>query len=114
MNAAFTNYNAGDDRKGNKQLHRAEPFFRATMIPCYKTWGYFHEMHHEQKQFLHRDDWRQIARDNYNSNKDYVDQQWQFCLDSWNTGVYFNAGMFYARVWNALADVPVEAELLQF
>ncbi len=113
LSAAFTSYNAGEDRKGNKRMRRAEPFWRFSMLTCWETNHYFTRMDHNKDAFFARDDWKSIARDNYNANQDYVDQQWQFCLDSWNTGVYFNAGMFYARVWDKLAFVP-EAELLQF
>ena len=62
-------------------------------------------MSDETEAFFKQDKWDDIVKANYKANKDFIDQQWQFCLDSWNTGIYFNSGMFYIRVWMALSGV---------
>lgn len=56
------------------------------------------------------DDWESIARNNYETNQDYIDQQWSHTLKTWNEGVYFNAGMFYAYTYAALTVVPDQLE----
>ena len=67
----------------------------------------FNDIRLQKRQFYAQDDADSIAEANYQANKDLVDQQWGFMLDSYNTGVYFNAGMFYARIFNVLVP-PVE------
>ena len=63
-------------------------------------------MNAEKDAFFEQDGWKQTARQNYDANQDYIDQQWDYALNSWNTGVYFNAGMFYGRVFGALSASP--------
>ena len=84
----------------------SEPFWRKSMAACEDTNPDFERLDERYNAFFDQENWEEIVRAKYNSNQAVVDQQWQFCLDSWNTKVYFNAGMFYARVLEALtADV---------
>ena len=103
LGKAFDDYNAGDLQAGNQHITRTQPLWQLSMILCPETWSDFRAMIKEKDAFFARDDWPSVADQNYDANKDYVDQQWQFALNSWNTGVYFNAGMFYGRVYGALS-----------
>ena len=77
--------------------------FRDSMHICYATNGYFEQIEAAEVAFFSQTEWKKTARANYDANKAYVDQQWEFCLDRWNLGVYFDAGMFYTRVAMALS-----------
>ena len=103
LRKAFDDYNAGDLDAGNKHMRKIQPSWQLSMILCPATWFDFRAMIKEKDDFFARDDWPTVANQNYDANKDYVDQQWQFALNSWNTGVYFNAGMFYGRVFATLS-----------
>ena len=43
-----------------------------------------------------------VQHQNYLLNASFVDHQWRQTLMMWNWKVYFNAGMFYGRVFNKL------------
>ena len=104
---AFIDYNAGNLRGGNRKMRKIDNNYRNSMANCTETNDYFERIDAQTDAFLNQKAWRDEARANYDANKDYVDQQWQFCLDSWNQGIYFNAGMFYTRVAMALQDVAL-------
>ena len=103
LGKAFDDYNAGDDRAGNQHMKKATPWWQLSMVLCWETYDDFRGLIEYKDAFFARDDWQTVARENYDANQAYVDQQWQYALDSWNTGVYFNAGMFYGRTWAALS-----------
>ena len=86
-------------------MNESGPKFEASMKTCDDTNDYFNQMNDASTAFFKQDKWDDILKNNYDANKDFVDQQWQFCLDSWNTGVYFNAGMFQERVWLTLSGI---------
>ena len=102
LGKAFEAYLVGDDAKGNKHMQRAEPFWRLSMVTCFKTNKYFNKIDHEKDAFLAREDFSDVVQDNYTKNKDYIDSQWSQALKTWEEGVYFNSGMFYARTFKAL------------
>ena len=81
----------------------AEDWFRKSFAECEETNEAFDEMANTIEAFFNMDDWNSVVRQNYYNNKALVDQQWQFGLDRWNQGVYFDAGMFYGRAWRILA-----------
>ena len=81
-------------------------YYTDSMATCEDTNGYFKEISDANAAFFEQKDWADIVKQNYDDNKDYIDQQWTFCLDAWNTGVYFNSGMFYERVWLSMSGIP--------
>ena len=98
LNKAFEAYVAGDDAKGNKHMLKAEPFWRLSMVTCWKTNKYFTKMDHEKDAFLKRDDYADVVQANYEANKDYIIQimpcfvvmklhrpavVWGFALQTW-------------------------------
>ena len=102
LNAAFDSFNADDVEAGNQQLADSRFFWRLSMWKCWKTNHKFSKKLHKMDHFYARDDASDIIEANYNANKDSIDQQWGFMLKSFNEGVYFNAGMFYAEIGNIL------------
>ena len=104
----FNAYNSGKLQKGNKKLNRFEAWQRTEMLFCPRAWKPFIHIHNEKMEFLNRDDWPELARQNYDNNKDAIDADWENALKTWNEGVPFNAGMFYGRVVTALAYIPEE------
>ena len=80
----------------------ALPYWRESMAACTDTNPDFERLNERFDAFFTAEDWEETARANYAANQAAVDQNWQFALDSWNTKVYFNAGMFYARVLDTL------------
>ena len=98
-------YNAGDEATGNQSMRGADQLFRDSMTDCDKTNDYFTQMFDSADDFLKQDNWKDTAKANYVANKDFIDQQWQLSLSSWNTGVYFNSGMFYERVWLSMSGI---------
>ena len=54
---------------------------------------------------MHTDNWEDTIKQNYETSKDYVDTQWDSCMTEWKVGSYFNAGMFYERVWLKLTGL---------
>ena len=73
------------------------------MEDCDKTNYLFEGIADRAHDFFDADGWEDTVEANYNKNKALVDQQWEYGLYSWNNGIYFNAGMFYGRVWYYLA-----------
>ena len=73
------------------------------MAACTETNAFFEAMADRAHDFFDQDGWEDIVEANYNKNKDVIDMQWGHGVTSWNQGVYFNAGMFYGRVWYYLA-----------
>ena len=103
LGAAFTAYNEGDYTTGNKKMRNVDGPYRRSMKKCKKTNGYFKQIDAASDAFFSQKGWKKTARANYDANKAYVDQQWEFYLDRWNLGVYFDAAMFYTRVTMALS-----------
>lgn len=69
----------------------------------------FSDINDQKTQFYARYDADSIAEANYHANKDFVDHQFGLMLKTFNEGVYFNAGMFYGRIFNVIF-APVQAE----
>ena len=88
---------------GNKAIRDTEPYYRDSMAACDETNAFFEAMAETAHDFFDTDGWEDIVEANYNKNKDLIDMQWGYGMTSWNQGVYFNAGMFYGRVWYYLA-----------
>ena len=65
-------------------MSTAEPFWRLSMVTCWKTNKYFNRMHKHERDFLARDDWKDLVKSNYSANQAYIDQQWDFSKTSWN------------------------------
>ena len=70
----------------------------------------FTDINTQKTNFYAQYDADSIAEANYQANKDFVDQQFGYMLNSFNTGVYFNAGMFYARIFNVLVPAGEHTE----
>ena len=77
------------------------------MATCDKTNPYFEKLDKEIDDFFSQENWNEIFHDNYVQKKSQVDLQWDKCLMTWNFGVYFNAGMFYANTLILLTDIQV-------
>ena len=54
--------------------------------------------------FFDMQNWDVIVDENYANQKELIDHQNELMLKSWNEGNYFNAGMFYGRIWYLLAQ----------
>merc|ERR1712210_232172 len=67
---------------------------RDYIVGCTKHNDELATMGAEDAAFFNSKDWDKTLEKNYKENKDYVDQQWGFCIDRWNLGVYFDSGMF--------------------
>ena len=102
---AFAAYNNGDEDRGDQNLVKSHDKYQGSMSTCDDTNGYFKQLDDLNADFFAQKNWKDTVKNNYDSNKDYIDQQWQFCLDAWNTGVYFNSGMFYERVWLSMSGI---------
>ena len=100
---AYKKYGKEEYESGNQKMMRAEKFFRESMTSCENTNEMFEEMAQTAHDFFAQENWRDIVRENYQANKVLADHQWALGLDSWNRGVYFDAGMFYGRSWSILA-----------
>ena len=100
---AFEDYNAGKHEEGNKHMKKATPWWRLQMVTCWKTTKYFNKIDEALDTFFAKDDWSDIVSDNYSTSQAVIDQNWSNTLKTWNEGVYFNAGMFYAYTFSALA-----------
>lgn len=103
LEKAFEYYNADNNTSGNQNIRDTEPYYRRSMMMCDETNHYFEDMASKAHDFFAQDDWRDTVHTNYEANKAQIDQQWDYCLLKWNQGVYFDAGMFYGRVWYLLA-----------
>ena len=103
LSHAYSNYNDEKYEKGNDWIRDTEHYYRRSMRACHKTNQLFEDMADEAYDFFDQRNWDKIAEANYIKNKDVIDEQWANGLKSWNEGVYFNAGMFYGRVWYYLA-----------
>mmetsp|Transcript_1247 Transcript_1247/g.1653 ORF Transcript_1247/g.1653 Transcript_1247/m.1653 type:complete len:181 (-) Transcript_1247:188-730(-) len=115
LTKAYDHYEAGEHQEGNKHMKKAEPWWRLSMATCWKTNKHFNRMHRAKNEFFNRDDWKDIVQGNYDENRDYIDQQWAYSLKSWDEGVYFNAGMFYAYTFAALSKTDdMDASQLPF
>ena len=77
--------------------------WRDSMEDCDQTNEYFESLVDQVADFLDTDNWSDVVKQNYEENKAYVDNQWAQCLKTWNEGVYFNSGMFYARTYMVLS-----------
>ena len=107
LDAAFSSYNGGDIDSGNNLIGSSRQLMQNGDAGCDQdVQDTVSAAFSDSFTFTDRDDWEDISSDNYDANQDYVDQQWAYCLKTWNEGVYFNAGMFYGRVYNVLSVVP--------
>ena len=93
----------------NKKMLATEDIWENVLAGCDVVHDDFAAIQDEIDSFMARDDWQSLIDSNYAANKEYVDSQWSQALWSWNHGVYFNAAMFYARVWDVVSVVPVTA-----
>ena len=100
LEKAFTSYTAEDYHMGNYAFRKMEDPFRRSMVDCHDTNQYFEEIASTAHTFFEQYVWREIMKENYAAEQALVDQYMQDYLTSWDQGVYFNAGMFYGRVWN--------------
>ena len=73
------------------------------MADCPETNEYFEDMTDRAHTFFDQDGWSDVVNTNMDANKAVIEQQWSYCQTSWDQGIYFNAGMFYGRVWYYLA-----------
>ena len=103
LQRAYSKYGAESYTSGNKEIRNTEPYFRSSMADCAETNDAFEEMADRAHTFFDTDGWRDVATANYEKNKAVIDQQWAYGLTSWDQGVFFNAGMFYGRVWYYMA-----------
>ena len=79
--------------------------FRRSMTDCCDTQHYFDEMVNKAHDFFDLSNWEDIVDQNYEANKDLIDNQNMQMLYSWfDAPNYFNAGMFYGRIWMLLAQ----------
>ena len=103
LERAYESYHAESWESANKSIRDTEPYYRDSMEACTETNAFFEEMADRAHDFFDQDGWHDTAEANYNANKDTIDMQWSYGLNSWDQGVYFNAGMFYGCVWFNLA-----------
>ena len=80
-------------------MQLTEPYYKVSMANCPESNPWFDDFFTSANSFFARDDYTTIVDANYAASKDFVDVEWGFCLDSWNRGVYFDAGMFYGEVY---------------
>ena len=55
-------------------MKNSEDLWRKSMAACDETNGQFDEIVNAADQFFAQDDWRDIAKANYEANKELVDQ----------------------------------------
>ena len=109
LDAAFTAYNAGDNQSGNSMIGASRQLMQNGDNKCDQDiQDIVTDAFSDTFDFTDRDDWEDVSSDNYDDSQEYVDSQWAQCLKTWNEGVYFNAGMFYGRVYNVLSVCPEE------
>ena len=99
---AYKKYGKEQYSRGNWKISKTEDFFRESMAACDDTNDVFEEIASKAHDFFAQDNWKEIASANYEANKALADQQWALGMNSWERGVYFDAGMFYGRCWNLL------------
>ena len=104
MSKAYKAFGEDDWQAGNEKLDSGRMAWRLSMLKCHETNHKFTTIMHNLDSFFDADDWKSAADENYAGNKDYIDQQWDYMNNSWETGVYYNAGMFYARVAAAFTN----------
>ena len=104
LSMAYQKYNDEDYKGGNMFMEDSENDFRRSMTDCCDTNDYFDDMVNKAHDFFDLDNWEDIVDANYADQKELVDHQNELMLKTWNEGVYFNAGMFYGRIWYLLAQ----------
>ena len=104
--SAYNHYLAAEDKAGSNDIRMAYTLYLDSMKDCDKTNDYFKKIYSDYYDFFGRDDWEDTLKANYKANKDTIDQEWQFGLERWGKGVYFDAGMLYGRTWYALTGLP--------
>ena len=101
---AYQQYGDEDYKGGNATMLGAEDDFRQSMADCDDPNNYFDDIVNTLNDFLDLPNWEDIVNANYADNKELVDHQSLLMFKSWNEGIYFNAGMFYGRIWYMLAQ----------
>ena len=102
--SAYSHYGDEDYKGGNQYMFDAENDFRRSMADCDDPDKYFDDIVNTLHDFLDLPNWEDIVNANYADNKELVDHQSMLMMKSWNEGIYFNAGMFYGRIWYMLAQ----------
>ena len=108
LTEAFTDYNVGDNQSGTGIMQLTEPYWKTAMANCPESNPWFDDFFSSSNALFARNDYQTIVDNNYAANKDFVDTDWGFCLQSWNWGIYFDAGMFYGEIWARLSVVPAQ------
>ena len=98
----YENYDAGNDGAAFFNFIQSLFYYQCTMKHCTDTYGIIKDIADDLFEFFDEDNWWETYQARYEENKDLVDDQMANYLKTWDEGVYFNAGMFYGRVWNVL------------
>lgn len=77
----------------------------AGMKACDETKDAYVSLINDGKAFFKRADHKEIAKANYQANKDFVDLETANAIRQWSYGVYFDAGMFLGEDWATITDV---------
>ena len=104
LQEAYGHYVVAEYEDGNSSMKDTENEFRRSMRHCHDTHQYFDKIVDDSHDFFALSNWEDIMEANYAANKDLIDNQNGLMVKTWNEGVYFNAGMFYGRVWMLLAQ----------
>ena len=113
LNEGMNKYIEGDIDSGNWFMDGYLPWTRWAMRSCDETDDYFDQIAQQKRAFLDQDNFRDVAEANYNARKDYIDQNWSYMLTVWERGVYFDAGMFYGYVFDAIFEMPSEESVAE-
>ena len=77
-------------------------FYQDSMKDCTQTQPLFQGMVHDWFVYYDQDNWWDVYQATYEANEDLIKVQMDSYLKTWDEGTYFNAGMFYGRIWNVL------------
>ena len=104
-----------DPQTAEKKMAHAQPLFKTALGSCDKVGDKLEEWAKKGEDLKARKDWAEIEKKIYEENKQIIDRNTGLELESWEQGVYFNAGMFAGSIeYVFLTKAPKEEDFTQF
>ena len=101
LDQIMTDYSRGDVESGDKRWSDAEPKFQKAIKPCTEVSGEFKDLSDYAKNISKKT--IKARADKYKSEINQIGAQ---MVNSWQSGVYFDAGMFDGQISAYMGLVP--------
>ena len=85
---------AGDKKSGEAYMAGAKPLFRRALLSCQQLNSHIADWGRRVEDMMARPDWEHFAEKVYKDNKREIERNIDLTLREWESGNYFNSGLF--------------------